>query len=107
MTHLVLSIHSDPLLHQVPDHSAVSLPGCPVHCIVSLHIHCPQVSSVTIQHLQHLQSAQTSSDMNPALSMLVSLVHINISNIEQLLQTRLVVLFNSTEDGGEYKVIIL
>ena len=105
--YLVLRVHPDPLLHQVLDDGGVSLPGRPVHGIVTLHVQSTQVSSVTMQHPEHLQPSQPRGNVDSALPVLVGLVDIDVGNIEQLLQPGVIVLLYSTEDGGQNKVVIL
>ena len=39
--------------------------------------------------------------------MLVALVDVNVGHVEELLQSRLVVLLYRAEDGGQHEVVIL
>ena len=96
---LILLVHMNPLLHQELEHRAVSLPGRPAHTAVPGTVHRPQVGSVGEKNFQHLQPSQPCCDVDPALPMLVALVHVDVGDAEKLHQSALVILLNSAEDG--------
>ena len=85
----------------------MSLSGGPVDGVVPLEVEGGQVGPVTSQHPQHVQSAEASRDVDPTLPVLVGLVHVDVGHVEQLLQAGVIVFFDSTEDGGQYEVVIL
>ena len=105
--HLVLLVDVDALLHQELEDGTVALPGRPAHPAVPGAVHGSQVGSVGQQDLQHLQSAQAGGNVDPALPVLVALVHVDVGHAEQLHQAALVVLLDGAEDGGEDEVVIL
>ena len=105
--HLVLLVDVDALLHQELEDGTVALPGRPAHPAVPGAVHGAQVGSVGQQDLQHLQPAQAGRDVDPALPVLVALVHVDVGHAEQLHQAALVVLLDGAEDGGEDEVVIL
>ena len=85
----------------------MALPGRPVDGVVSLEVESGEVRSVTSQHPQHVQSAEAGGDVDPALPVLVGLVHVDVGHVQQLLQPGVVVLLDSTEDGRQDEVVIL
>ena len=105
--HLVLLIDVDALLHQELEDGTVSLPGCPADPAVPSTVHGSKVGPVRQQHLQHLQPAQAGGNVDPALPVLVALVHVDVGHAEQLHQAALVVLLNGAEDGRQDEVVIL
>ena len=105
--HLILLVDVDALLHQELEDGTVALPGCPADPTVPGTVHSTKVGPVRHQHLQHLQPAQAGGNVDPALPVLVGLVHVNVGHAEQLHQAALVVLLNGAEDGREDEVVIL
>ena len=105
--HLVLLVDVDALLHQELEDGTVALPGCPADPAVPSTVHGSKVGPVRQQHLQHLQPAQAGGNVDPALPVLVALVHVDVGHAEQLHQAALVVLLDGAEDGGEDEVVIL
>ena len=105
--HLVLLVDVDPLLHQKLEDGTVALSGCPADPAVPGTIHGSKVGPVRQQHLQHLQPAQAGGNVDPALPVLVALVHVDVGHAEELHQAALVVLLNGAEDGRQDEVVIL
>ena len=105
--HLVLLVDVNALLHQELEDGTVALPGCPADPAVPGAVHGSKVGPVRQQHLQHLQSPQAGGNVDPALPVLVALVHVDVGDAEQLHQAALVVLLDGAEDGRQDEVVIL